>query len=680
MGKSLRSLFALGAIVAVGSGAQAANITAKAEYLPDYFSAYAPATALDMVRRIPGFTIELGDQDLRGFGQGAGNVLVNGSRPTSKSDTLETILARIPANRVARIELGAGDLFGAGYSGKPQVLNIALVETRGASGTITGTARRSYDGSVSPQGSVSALLRAGSSSFNVSAGYDNQRFSEEGGDIVTRLSDEVQLELRDKVNDMHDRQPFLAGSWSLSGGEYRAAHLNIRIARRRFDLLQTSRSHFPSGDTREDELVQDYERGEFEIGGDVTRPLSGGGIKFIALATRRDRDDVDISRIAIETDQSTGFRQKLKYRQDERVARTVWSHAGISGWKLEIGGEGAFNRLRSDVSLMRINADGTYDPIVLPLARAVVSEYRGELFASAGRPLSSNVRIDFGVAYERSRLLVAGDAEAERNLGFLKPRSSLDWRPNKQWHFQLSLARTVAQLNFEDFISAAELASDRVSGGNADLVPQRALEVLATAEKKILGDGVARVELGAHQVSSVQDRVPVGDGLDAPGNLGSGRRLFLNGALDLPLAPLGVKGGRLSLQGSLQDSVVEDPYTFKKRSFTGSSNWAFGAEFRQDLGSVAWGLNVTGIPARTYYWRGEIDRSGATSAYVTGFVDYRLSPQTTLTFGLDNILEGQGARDRLFFDGDRGSGQPSSTEHRERNRHVQAYMTLKRGF
>ena len=30
-----------------------------------------------------------------------------------------------------------------------------------------------------------------------------------------------------------------------------------------------------------------------ELGGDVTRPLAGGAIKFVALATRRKRHDFD---------------------------------------------------------------------------------------------------------------------------------------------------------------------------------------------------------------------------------------------------------------------------------------------------------------------------------------------------------------------------------------------------
>ena len=58
---------------------------------------------------------------MRGFAGAAGNVVINGQRPSSKSDTLETMLARIPASRVLRVEVGPGDLFGSEYAGKAQV-------------------------------------------------------------------------------------------------------------------------------------------------------------------------------------------------------------------------------------------------------------------------------------------------------------------------------------------------------------------------------------------------------------------------------------------------------------------------------------------------------------------------------------------------------------------------------
>ena len=56
-------------------------------YRPEYFVAQQPSTAVDMLNRIPGFTLDNG-ASVRGFEGAAGNVLIDGQRPASKSDSL----------------------------------------------------------------------------------------------------------------------------------------------------------------------------------------------------------------------------------------------------------------------------------------------------------------------------------------------------------------------------------------------------------------------------------------------------------------------------------------------------------------------------------------------------------------------------------------------------------------
>ena len=106
-----------------------------------------------------------------------------------------------------------------------------------------------------------------------------------------------------------------------------------------------------------------------------------------------------------------------------------------------------------------------------------------------------------------SHLTVTGDTEAKRSLKFLKPSLSLDWKPGGGWHTRLSVRRTVAQLNFYDFISVAELSNDRVNAGNANLLPQRTWEVRGTIDKPILGDGLVKLDLGLDQISMLQDQI-----------------------------------------------------------------------------------------------------------------------------------------------------------------------------
>lgn len=92
---------------------------------PDFFARFNPVTADDMVRQLPGFTLDEG-QELRGFGATAGNLLINGQRPSSKT-SLKDELGRIAARDVLRVELirasAAGDIDVRGYT---EIANVVL--------------------------------------------------------------------------------------------------------------------------------------------------------------------------------------------------------------------------------------------------------------------------------------------------------------------------------------------------------------------------------------------------------------------------------------------------------------------------------------------------------------------------------------------------------------------------
>ena len=56
----------------------------RVTYDAAFFSQYNPQTALDMVRQTPGFSLD-GGEDRRGFSGAVGNLLIDGQRPSSKS-------------------------------------------------------------------------------------------------------------------------------------------------------------------------------------------------------------------------------------------------------------------------------------------------------------------------------------------------------------------------------------------------------------------------------------------------------------------------------------------------------------------------------------------------------------------------------------------------------------------
>src|SRR5579862_10072810 len=94
----------LGATAAFGADAPQNGVSV---YEPAFFADARPNTAYDMISRLPGFSFtDVGSA--RGFAGTAGNVLINGQRPTSKSESLQSILTRIAARTVERIDLIRG--------------------------------------------------------------------------------------------------------------------------------------------------------------------------------------------------------------------------------------------------------------------------------------------------------------------------------------------------------------------------------------------------------------------------------------------------------------------------------------------------------------------------------------------------------------------------------------------
>ena len=681
---------------AATDAAPAARPSRTTVYQAQYFAQFAARTALDIAQRVPGFQLDLGNSqsgsgvDVRGFAGTAGNVVINGARPSSKAETLDTTLARIPAQRVVRVEVGPGDLFGSDYAGKSQVLNIILSEQSGIDANVTAGARRWYDGYVNRDISGSALIQRGPSKINLSAGTGRNKQFEEGTDRVRNPATDDLLEFRRKHNVYFNRDPYIAGSYALENAPDKAIRINARWQPSRFDLFQRNRVS-PTGDpVHDDNLHQHYRDPVIELGGDVTRPLAGGAIKFVALATRRKRNDFDsyVQRDGLLDEDPAvvgGFEQLVKARRNETIGRLSWTRSNLLGFSFEAGAEAAYNTLDDHVDFVRIDQNGNRVPVALGIANATVKEKRGEVYVNVGRTLSPALRVDGGVNYEFSELTVRGDATADRALKFLKPNITLDWKPGGGWHTQLTIRRTVAQLDFYDFISVGELSTNRINGGNADLQPQRAWEFRLTAEHPLLGDGLFKLDIGHDLISMLQDRILVFDAngkpFDAPGNLGTGRRTFASLTLDAPLSRLW-KGLRAKFTGTLQRTRVDDPITGDPRKFSGFfPDWQWDLTVRRDAGAFSYGFEVSDNQRFTFYRTDEFDTNFNRGTYGTAFIEFRPDSRTSIRFDADNFLNTHAARHRLIFFPNRLDPVDGSiSEFRDRNRHRNFGITLKRSF
>src|SRR5690606_9963341 len=105
------------AAAAASPEAAAAPTQGVIAYPPSFFAASQPVNAFEMIERVPGFSF-YGGSNVRGFEGAAGNVLIDGQRPSSKSDGLADILRRLPVSQVERIELIRGGAPGIDMQGR----------------------------------------------------------------------------------------------------------------------------------------------------------------------------------------------------------------------------------------------------------------------------------------------------------------------------------------------------------------------------------------------------------------------------------------------------------------------------------------------------------------------------------------------------------------------------------
>src|SRR6202008_4662017 len=106
-------------------------------YPVSFFADARPNTAMDMINRLPGFTLSSGAQ-VRGYAGAAGDVVIDGERPATKQDDLGVVLRRIPATQVERIDVIRGSAPGVDMQGQTVLANVIRKKNGGTTIVATG--------------------------------------------------------------------------------------------------------------------------------------------------------------------------------------------------------------------------------------------------------------------------------------------------------------------------------------------------------------------------------------------------------------------------------------------------------------------------------------------------------------------------------------------------------------
>jgi len=624
-------------------------------YPPGFFERSQPNTAFDMVALLPGFRLQEGNAELRGYSGAAGNVLIDGQRPTSKQETIEQLLKRIPARAIERIELIRSAETGFDMQGYALIANVVRKNGSAFRGRLEAeyaNFRHGYDapklaGEVA-YGNGDRLLELSGTLYREiddEHGFGSRnRYAPDG--TILRINDYGQPEGETvRQATVSYRQPLFGGKIRVNGlfkdSSMFADITNLisfpDIAR----IIGTERNH-----TRATEGGVHYER-QF---------AGGTGIELVAI-----RRDTGIRRTDTSVEESEEEVSKENSDASETILRAVL-RTNAGPFSIEVGAEGARNILDSRTSLAE---NGT--PVPLPAANVLVDEDRAEAFATLSwRPLA-HLGIETGLRGEISRLRQSGDSDLTKSLAFLKPRLLATWSPPGANEFRLLIEREVGQLDFGDFVSSASLTTGTVTAGNKDLEPDSLWRIELAWERR-LGAGSLVLTARHEAISNVVDRIPIiagGGVFDAVGNIGSGTRDEIEADLNLPMDWLGLKGVTVQTQTLVRRSRVTDPTTGERRSISEDLPFEGKISLTHDMTrrNLRWGVNYAFATDEKQFKIDELqnDRLGAR---IDAFVEHKPDAHWTLRLFGKNLTNSAAVRDRQVFPGLRGGSAPRFIERR----------------
>lgn len=636
-----------------------------------FFADARPDTALDMVSRLPGFALDTGSSGTRGLAGTAGNVLIDGRHPSTKSDNLEQILRRISAASVARIELIRGGAPGIDMQGRSVVANITLIRTVTTERVIEANAYLYPDGYIGPVISARLAQREGDDQIEgaISAFTDRtdgtasgfRRRYDAGGDLIQ----DADLALWDRIRNVRATG---AVQRRVSGGLMRVNGLLSWFGNENSqDLLIRSG---PGVDSFSDQQTDNINS---ELGLTWTRDV-GRRMAFELTSLQRYSTE-DYTGVSESSGDSSTFTSDVT--TGESIGRAIVRFRPNERWAFETGGEAAYN-FRDSATAYEENGM----PILLPSSSVKVEELRGEVFGQATWRPASTLTFEGGLRIEVSEISQSGDSNQTKSFVYPKPRIQATWTPGPGHQFRFRAEREVGQLNFSDFVASADIDIGQVEGGNPDLEPQKATVLEAVYERRFWSEGVLEVTWQSAQYEDVVDIIPLTGGFDGVGNIGDGSADFLQVRLTLPTDRLGIPNGRLQTRGRWSDTSVIDPVTGEARRIRGNQAFGCSVAFNQDLmgGRWSWGFDHGCNVDKGRAFRVREVRTSYAEPDFRMYGQWKPRADLTVRVDLINIADRERGYDRELYSGPRNIAPLALREVRRTGRDPFLFVQTRKTF
>ena len=658
---------------APGAGAPVADAARQGVLVFEtaFFADARPDTALDMIARLPGFAFESGDSGTRGLAGTAGNVLIDGRRPSTKSDNLDQILRRISAAGVARVELIRGGAPGIDMQGRSVVANVILIRTVTTERVVESNTYVYPDGHLGPVLSARWSRREGDDQIEGSiSGFSDRTDGTGDGfrrryDPAGNLIQDADLVLWDRIRNLRATG---AVQRRVGGGLLRVNGLLGWFGNENSqDLLIRSG---PGVDSFNDEESNDVNG---ELGVNWTRDLGPRtGLELTGLQRYSAEDYTGVSESSGDSSTFTA-----DSTSGESIGRAIVRFRPNDRWSFETGGEVAYNFLDSATAY---SENGV--PIPLPSSAVKVEELRGEVFGQATWRPAPTLTIEGGLRVEVSEISQSGDSDLTKSFVYPKPRIQATWTPWTGHQFRFRAEREVGQLNFGDFIASADIDIGQVEGGNPDLEPEKSTVIEAIYERRFWGEGVFDVTVSHAEIEDVVDVIPLTGGFDGVGNIGDGTADFLQLRLTLPTDRLGIPNGRFQTRGSWSSTSVLDPVTGEERRFQGNQAFGCGVSFNQDLmgGRWSWGFDHGCNVDKGRGFRVREVRAFYEEPGVGAFVQWKPQGDLTVRVDLGNATDRAQGYDREIYTGPRDTAPLAFREVRRTRMSPWLFVQIRKTF
>ena len=618
-------------------------------------------TALDMVNLLPGFTFSAGDTSARGYSASAGNVLIDGQRPSNKQFTLDTVLQNISIAEVAYIEVIEGARPGLDMLGQTMVANVVM--KRGAGNVTILTLGNGFflDGRYTPSGSLQ-VTRRGRSGWNFTGAFSASRYVElaEGYGPQSRTDANGSLIQQAEVTSSAGglsaytygvlSMPFFRGNLTLNGSAARTDYAYHEDDMATPVASSSSLKEYLGGPL-DGQLLS-------EIGARYSRSFSEKLKSETVLLVDPNRQTYTSNAVTGGTAQTFAERQ----HGGEALVRSNLRYAAADTVTVEGSAELAYNWLSTQSEYKYAGS-----AVTLPNALASVNEKRGQVNTHLAWTARKNLDLDVGAQVELSNISANADTRQSRFMSYFKPKFAANYSASSASRVGIRIEREVGQLNFTNFVAVSSLSTGSIRAGNTNIVPQQDWVAEGSFERHLWTEGDLAVTYRHYWIADAIDRVPIdlGSGtsgiFDAPGNIGSGKEDTLIVNATLPVRLPGVSRGQLRATATRLWSRVTDPTTHTDRAITGLDPLEYSLSFRDDLPAwkADWGVSfftpcsssntIKGCTQAQFRFN-EVDSYRATPT-VNVFAEYLPLKRLSLRLEADNVFEQRYTRVVRIFGG-----------------------------